>query len=109
METGPSFAVTPAGIGRVLHNFGSGTDGEVPWTGLTDVNGTLYGTTAYGGEYGDGTVFAITTAGSERVLRNFRTCHNPGAPLIDVNGVLYGTTYGGGNDHLGGAFFFQLP
>jgi uncharacterized repeat protein (TIGR03803 family) len=81
----------------------------VPWTGLTDVNGTLYGTTAYGGEYGDGTVFAITTAGSERVLRNFRTCHNPGAPLIDVNGVLYGTTYGGGNDHLGGAFFFQLP
>jgi hypothetical protein len=33
---------------------------QIPITGLTHVNGTLYGTTYLGGAHGDGTVFAIT-------------------------------------------------
>lgn len=31
-----------------------------PNAGLIDVNGTLYGTTTYGGTYNNGTVFALT-------------------------------------------------
>jgi hypothetical protein len=51
----------------------------------------------------------MTTAGSERILRNFRTCQYPQSQLIDVNGILYGTSYSGGNDHRGGTVFFQSP
>jgi uncharacterized repeat protein (TIGR03803 family) len=33
----------------------------MPFTGLTNLNGTLYGTTVYGGSsYDEGTVFAYT-------------------------------------------------
>lgn len=44
----------------VVHSFGSSGDGQIPITGLTNVNGTLYGTTYLGGANNDGTVFAIT-------------------------------------------------
>ncbi|MGB8965119.1 MAG: hypothetical protein WCB99_05720 [Candidatus Cybelea sp.] len=44
----------------MLHSFGDGTDGAQPFAGLVDVKGTLYGTTAQGGTYGYGTVFALT-------------------------------------------------
>jgi uncharacterized repeat protein (TIGR03803 family) len=62
------------------------------------VNGTLYGTTFYGGSYGAGTVFSITTSGMEKLLYSFcsqNACadgSNPSAGLIDVSGTLYGTT-----------------
>ena len=38
-------------------------DGGNPYSGLTNVNGTLYGTTEIGGTKNVGTVFAISTAG----------------------------------------------
>ena len=38
---------------------------------LIDVNGTLYGTTSSGGEYGSGTVFGVTTSGMETVIHSF--------------------------------------
>jgi len=57
---GTVFSITPDGKEKVLHNFAGGTDGANPYAGLIDVNGTLYGTTTYGGAYGDGTVFALT-------------------------------------------------
>ena len=50
-------------------------DGENPTASLLDVNGTLYGTTHYGGQisgFGYGTVFALNTNGSqERVTYRF--------------------------------------
>jgi uncharacterized repeat protein (TIGR03803 family) len=54
------------GAETVLHSFGSGTDGASPYANLIDVNGTLYGTTEYGGSStgchgGCGTVFALKT------------------------------------------------
>jgi uncharacterized repeat protein (TIGR03803 family) len=82
-----------------LHSFGSGSDGENPEAGLIDVNGTLYGTTYKGGAHGQGTVFSITTGGTEKVLHSFGSGSdgaNPEAALVDVNGKLYGTTYYGG-------------
>jgi hypothetical protein len=42
---------------KVLYRFESGSDGAYPAAGLSDVKGTLYGTTAQGG---NGTVFALT-------------------------------------------------
>jgi uncharacterized repeat protein (TIGR03803 family) len=46
---------------KILHNFGKGTDGGIPFSGLIfDAAGNLYGTTQQGGAYGYGTVFEIT-------------------------------------------------
>jgi uncharacterized repeat protein (TIGR03803 family) len=62
---------------RVLYNFGSyPPDGEIPEAGLIKLNGVLYGTTINGGSGcyssgGCGTVFAITTSGTETVLHSF--------------------------------------
>ncbi len=62
----------------------------------------------YGGG-ASGTVFTITTAGTEEVLHEFGRGSDKGeypyASLIDVNGTLYGTTAGGGAHtgcHFGG-------
>jgi uncharacterized repeat protein (TIGR03803 family) len=59
------FKLTPAGNGSwtqtTLHDFGNGTDGQVPLAGLVfDGSGNLYGTTSLGGPKGGGTVFQIT-------------------------------------------------
>ena len=96
---------------KVLHSFGTGTDGQTPWANLVDVNGMLYGTTVYGGANGSGAAFAINQkTGAETVLYSF--CPQIGCPdgqypyagLIDVNGTLYGTTTDGGNDGKGAVF-----
>lgn len=105
----PSSAVdTGKSKETVLHSFGGGTDGEYPASGLIDVNGTLYGTTAAGGNsgcygYGCGTVFSVDPdTGAETVLYSFcasKRCADgaiPGAGLLAVNGTLYGTTQLGG-------------
>ena len=65
------------------------------------MNGALYGTTAYGGAYGGGTVFVVTTDGKARTLHSFSNLYrddgnSPDAGLIDVKGTLYGVTYFGG-------------
>jgi len=99
---GTVFEVTSSGTERVLHSFGSGTDGTVPVAGLIDVKGTLYGTTEEGGSRckseGCGTVFSVSTTGTERVLHSFsgKDGEYPLAGLINVNGTLYGTTPQGG-------------
>jgi len=104
----PQFPLTAYAKGKVLYSFGSGTDGVAPVAGLIDVNGTLYGTTSYGGTHCQGaapcgTVFALDpSTGTETVLYSFcsqTNCNDgqwPTASLIDVNGTLYGTTAEGG-------------
>jgi uncharacterized repeat protein (TIGR03803 family) len=42
-----------------LHDFGEHHDGDFPG-GLTSIENRLYGTTADGGDYGAGTVFALS-------------------------------------------------
>jgi uncharacterized repeat protein (TIGR03803 family) len=90
-----------------LYSFKSGADGSYPTAGLIDVKGTLYGTTTYGGASNAGTVFAVSTSGTERVLYTFEGGTDSSYPegrLIDVNGVLYGTTEGGGTSNAGTVF-----
>ncbi len=99
-DDGTLFSISTAGKEQVLHSFPSdSSDGEWPQGDLIDVNGALCGTTQYGGTYGDGTVFSITTGGTEQVLHNFGSGSDgtrPQAGLLDANGTLYGTTVFGG-------------
>src|SRR5664280_881041 len=118
-HSGIAFELTPAGGGtwteKVLHTFGSGTDGVNPQAGLTfDGAGNLYGTTNGGGTYNHGTVFELMPAGggnwTESVAHSFGNGTDGAAPaaglLLDGAGHLYGTTYLGGS--YGGGTVFRL-
>ena len=94
---------------QTLHSFGSGSDGAEPVAGLISVNGTLYGTTDFGGAHDAGTVYAISKTGSETVLHSFRGARDgdgayPQAGLRYANGKLYGTTWLGGDYNRGTVF-----
>jgi uncharacterized repeat protein (TIGR03803 family) len=57
---GTVFSLTTGGTEQVLHSFGGTPDGALPYAGLIEVDGTLYGTTYIGGTYDQGTVFGMT-------------------------------------------------
>ena len=94
----------------VLYSFkGSGTDGAFPYAGLVrDTAGNLYGTTAFGGAFGAGTVFKLDPAGVETVLFSFNGGSDgkyPSAGLVrDAAGNLYGTISDGGAFGRGAVF-----
>jgi uncharacterized repeat protein (TIGR03803 family) len=85
---------------KVLYSFKGGSgDAANPYAPLMKFEGLLYGTTAYGGANGGGTVYSITRSGAEMLLHSFGgpgDGNTPFAGLIDVKGTLYGTTFGGG-------------
>jgi len=98
---GTFFSITPNGTEKLLYDFTTST-GVYPISRLIDAKGTLYGTTYQGGPSAKGTVYRISTMGSESVLYNFRGLHDgayPDAGVTYANGTFYGTnTYGGGRD-----------
>jgi uncharacterized repeat protein (TIGR03803 family) len=84
----------------VLYNFG-GSAGAGPFFGslAKDKSGTLYGTTTAGGSSGNGTVFKLTTSGTESVLHSFTGGPDGGYPYSGVvlsGNTLYGTAAIGG-------------
>jgi uncharacterized repeat protein (TIGR03803 family) len=96
----------------VIYSFGYGSDGANPDSSLINIGGTLYGTTYQGGGsgcvggYGCGTVFAVTTSGTESMLYSFGGGSDgeyPDGALLDVGGTLYGTTVDGGGPGCGGS------
>jgi uncharacterized repeat protein (TIGR03803 family) len=99
-DRGTVFSVSTGGDEQVLHSFGgSSSDGHWPVASLINVDGTLYGTTEYGGTDDKGTIFSVTLSGTEKVLHSFqgrRDGAEPVAALVDVNHTLYGTTVRGG-------------
>jgi uncharacterized repeat protein (TIGR03803 family) len=105
---GTVIAMTKSGNATVLHTFGGGSrDGSNPYAGLTDMNGTLYGTTRRGGTHHRGTVFEIAASGAETVLHSFGGLgdgEDPFAGLVNVNGTLYGATLRGGAYDYGTVF-----
>jgi uncharacterized repeat protein (TIGR03803 family) len=113
---GTVFSITKAGTESVLYSFKGGADGSTPEAALINIGKKLYGTTAYGGggacNKGCGTVFSLTTAGTETVLHSFQGAYADGqlpeSALVDLNGTLYGTTYSGGNTILGTVFSVSL-
>jgi uncharacterized repeat protein (TIGR03803 family) len=85
----------------LLHTFQQ-SDGINPSNGPTvSADGTVYGTTGLGGQFGAGTVYKLNSAGSFSVLYNFGATAidgiNPISTLAaDSQGNLYGTTQIGG-------------
>jgi len=123
-SAGTVFQLTPHVNGKwtekILHSFGSGTDGTFPWGGVVvDKSGNLYGTGETGGsntgclgELGCGIVFELSNKNgqwSERVLHTFTNNGATGAfPFagltVSSTGDLYGTTIGGGTFGMGTVF-----
>ncbi|MGC1986425.1 MAG: choice-of-anchor tandem repeat GloVer-containing protein [Candidatus Cybelea sp.] len=111
---GTVYSVTTSGKEKVLYSFkGAPNDGWFPFAGLINVNGTLYGTTFFGGSPGCenndgcGIVYSVTTSGAEKVLYRFTGGSDGGNPystLLEVNGTLSGTTSRGGTYGLGTVF-----
>ena len=112
---GTVFKVSPSGEEHVLYRFQAndkGThDGAHPYAGLTNVKGTLYGTTYQGGTDGSGTVFKVNTSGEEHVVYSFKGGDDgqfPYAHLLAYKGALYGTTYQGGGPSYGWGTVFKV-
>jgi uncharacterized repeat protein (TIGR03803 family) len=106
---GTIFSLDPAtGTETVLWSFGNGNDGFKPASSMIFVNGTLFGTTVGGGQYGGGTVFSLDPeTGMETVLWSFGNGTDgvgPEAGLISVKKTLYGTTFYGGQYGYGTVF-----
>jgi uncharacterized repeat protein (TIGR03803 family) len=108
-----------AGQETVLHTFVNGSDGSIPFSGLTfDAEGNLYGTADVGGEGGDGTVYKLTpdaTGGfTFQTIHSFSQAKGDGGNPItnvvfDSSGNLYGTTSEGGTAGCGIAYELSPP
>lgn len=109
---GTVYSITPAGTESLLYSFGSTTgDGTNPYGALVQVaDGTFYGTTAYGGTGGYGTIFHVDASGNETVMYSFGATvahdglHPHATMILGSDGQhLYGTTYSGGTCATGSA------
>jgi uncharacterized repeat protein (TIGR03803 family) len=93
---------------KVLYAFkGGAQDGSAPYAGIVfDAAGNIYGTTAGGGLFNDGTVFELVAPGKgsheyrEKILWSFNGTDGSqlfGSLILDSAGNLYGTAALGGN------------
>ncbi|MFZ0032361.1 MAG: choice-of-anchor tandem repeat GloVer-containing protein [Candidatus Cybelea sp.] len=103
---GTIFSVTPAGKKSLIYTFKGGKDGMAPYSPLLAVNGFLYGTTAeggcmrvcdrYGSVPGGGTIFKMSSSGSETIIHRFVIAKasglDPVGPLVFLNGHIFGVT-----------------
>ena len=112
-SSGTVFRIKPNGTLTTLYAFCSQsgcTDGQGPGAGLVQAtDGSLYGTTVYGGANLDGTVFKVTPTGTLTTLHSFEGTDGdfPMSALVQgTDGNLYGTTTGGGAS--GGGTVFSL-
>jgi uncharacterized repeat protein (TIGR03803 family) len=103
---GTIFAINTNGTGfTALYSFTGGTNGTSPNGGLVSSGGILYGTTEYGGTWGNGMIFAISTNGMGFTnLYSFSALSestnsdgaNPVSEMSLSNGILYGVATDGG-------------
>ncbi len=101
---GTVFKITPGGTLTTLYSFCSQTgcaDGAIPQASLIQAaDGTLYGTTSWGGASNYGTIFEISPSGTLTTLHSFDGTDGkyPWAALVQAtDGNFYGTTTQGGN------------
>lgn len=108
---GTIFKLTTSGTFGPLYSFTGTNDGADPYAGLVQgTDGSLYGTTFYGGSNGYGAVFKLTTNGTFSPLYSFTGTFdgaNPYAGLVQgTDGSFYGTTYNEGSNGYGTVFKF---
>ncbi len=114
---GVVFTVSPKGKFAVLHRFSGWADGAFPNGLVRGSDGSLYGTTQWGGnltacDKGCGTVFRLSRQAGGRwkktVVHSFGSWPDAGYPeagvILDSDGNIYGTTYAGGINYAGAVF-----
>ncbi len=92
------FKISPSGQETILHTFHA-TDGINPNELMFAADGNLWGTTAGGGTYDQGTIFKITTDGTFTSEYSFAGGMQGGVPyagLIQDSGGNFYSTVGGG-------------
>ncbi|HEV3090066.1 MAG TPA: choice-of-anchor tandem repeat GloVer-containing protein [Candidatus Cybelea sp.] len=102
---GAFFKVNAAGKEQVVYSFAGGSDAGGPEAGLVpDGKSGFYGTSLYGGSSscsgGCGTVFSVSTSGSEKVIYAFGGGTDGRAAysgVVEYKHKLYGTTLFGGS------------
>jgi uncharacterized repeat protein (TIGR03803 family) len=103
----------PAATLTALYSFtGQNGDGASPYAAVVmGADGSLYGTTGFGGIYGAGTVFQLTPVSggwNETVVYSFTGGSDGGYPqsgvIFSAGGAIYGTTSAGGAAGLGTVF-----
>ena len=105
-------AVAQAQTVSTVYSFvGGSTSGQYPWyvTLVQGTNGSLYGTTYGGGATSAGTIFSVTTSGTQTLLHSFKGGVNDGANptgglTLGTDGNFYGTTQQGGTGSQGVVF-----
>jgi uncharacterized repeat protein (TIGR03803 family) len=112
-DGGTVFKITPKGKLTTIYSFCVKSypfcgDGNSPIALVLGADGNFYGTTAYGGAYGEGSVYQITTSGTLTTIYSFRTqiaCTDGATPrdglVLGSDGNFYGATYYGGTDNQG--------
>lgn len=100
---GTIYRMAPDGTFTTLYSFCSVThclDGEDPTPSLVEgSDGNLYGTTSRGGQYGQGTVYRVTTTGTFTTLHTF--CSETGCS--DGASPQDGLVFGAGGSFIGAA------
>jgi uncharacterized repeat protein (TIGR03803 family) len=80
---------------HTLYSFKGQPDGDTPNPDLIVINGAMYGTTVSGGTANFGSVFKMTTEGSEQPIFSFLAgtgSNSPNGGVIEANGTFFGTT-----------------
>lgn len=112
-NAGVIYRISPSGGYHVLVDWDNvhTADGYQSFAGLiAGADGNLYGTTIWGGQYGYGVLFSMTTDGDYSVLYNFSVASGDGAyatPIQHTNGKIYGITNRGGAAHYGVVYSFS--
>jgi uncharacterized repeat protein (TIGR03803 family) len=108
---GSIFKLAPTGRFKLLHRF---TDGQnrLFTTGklVLDSHGNLYGVDQTGGQFGEGSIFELSTSGVFTVLYSFRGAGDgafPNGLISDAQGNFYGTANLGGAFNQGSVFEFN--
>ncbi len=112
-DAGAVFRVATNGSLAVLFSFPQIDDGANPSADLLLArDGFFYGTTEAGGDFGDGTVFRMSSSGNLTLLHTFGSLTNSSGTILDgagaegnliqgLDGGLYGTAPGGGLNSFG--------
>ena len=94
---------------KIIHMFNPSTEGSIPGGPVMQASdGKFYGITTWGGTYGQGIVYQVTSGGAYKVLHNFQAAtegSNSAAGLVQGSDkFLYGVMPAGGANGYGTLF-----